>query len=192
MRLLAILLLSGAVSAAAGDVDLYQWTDADGIVRYTTDPGAVPRDRRGTLAEIAVDGVAQPPLTATPSPPAPALATPAPTQAPAEAAASPAPEEDTDPFEAPLRVREAGAEALLPPGESRADRAGALDARIRALELEIGRDEEALKDLLSGTADTGAPSVAESPELLEIAHRLPGLQAELRGLKAQRAELSSP
>jgi hypothetical protein len=34
--------------------------------------------------------------------------------------------------------------------------------------------------------------VAESPELLEIAHRLPGLQAELRGLKAQRAELSSP
>ena len=61
-----------------------------------------------------------------------------------------------------------------------------LDARIRALEELISRDEQALNALISAEAGEG-DSLAESAELREIARRLPGLQANLRALREQRA-----
>ncbi len=59
-----------------------------------------------------------------------------------------------------------------------------LDARIRALEEVIARDEQALKALISAE---GGGSLAESAELRQIARRLPGLQANLRALREERA-----
>jgi hypothetical protein len=60
-----------------------------------------------------------------------------------------------------------------------------LDARIRALEAAIARDEQALKALISDDSTEG--SLSESEELREIALRLPGLQESLRALLEQRA-----
>ena len=61
-----------------------------------------------------------------------------------------------------------------------------LDARIRALEAAIARDEQALKALISDDS-TEKGSLSESEELREIALRLPGLQESLRALLEQRA-----
>ncbi len=72
------------------------------------------------------------------------------------------------------------------PSTTPAEPPSELDARIRALEELIARDEQALKALISVEAGEGG-SLAESAELREIARRLPGLQAKLRALREQRA-----
>ncbi|HEY5656862.1 MAG TPA: ABC transporter C-terminal domain-containing protein [Myxococcota bacterium] len=69
------------------------------------------------------------------------------------------------------------------PAESAARRAN-LERRIAELEIQIARDEEALKVLISDPA--AAPELRNSEELAEIAARLPERQAELRALRAQR------
>ena len=69
-----------------------------------------------------------------------------------------------------------------PPARSADD----LDARIRALEAAIARDERALKALISDDSSE-KDSLSESEELREIALRLPGLQESLRALLEQRA-----
>jgi len=56
-------------------------------------------------------------------------------------------------------------------------------ARRQELLAAIARDEEALKAHVS----SGDGHLAASPELREIAERLPALQAELRALEAQAA-----
>jgi hypothetical protein len=58
-----------------------------------------------------------------------------------------------------------------------------LEARRAQLVAEIARDEEALKAHVSAAGDQ---PLSASPELREIAHRLPALQAELRALEAQQ------
>jgi hypothetical protein len=65
-----------------------------------------------------------------------------------------------------------------------------IEARIRDLEARIAEDEEALKERISAPgsdADTAA-----SPELREIAARLPRLQAELASLREGRARSGGP
>jgi hypothetical protein len=59
-------------------------------------------------------------------------------------------------------------------------------SRREELESRIAQDEEALKRLLSDT-DLDAADFEQSPELREIAVRLPALQAELRALEDGRA-----
>jgi uncharacterized coiled-coil protein SlyX len=68
--------------------------------------------------------------------------------------------------------------------------AGDLDARIRELEARIAEDEEALKQLIS-TPGTDADTEV-SPELREIAARLPQLQAELASLQQRRTRTGGP
>jgi hypothetical protein len=63
-----------------------------------------------------------------------------------------------------------------------------LDRRIEALELEIERDEETVKILISDARESPATG-GGSAELAEIARRLPERQAELRALRAQREAL---
>ncbi len=58
----------------------------------------------------------------------------------------------------------------------------ALDARIAELEEAVARDEEMLKQMIS--APGGSTEV--TPEMMEVARRLPELQAELRALREQR------
>jgi len=59
-----------------------------------------------------------------------------------------------------------------------------LDARIAELEAQIAADEETLKALISDPkmADT----LRSNPELRKVGERLPGLQAELEELRAER------
>ncbi|MGH0030999.1 MAG: hypothetical protein ACQGVC_14490 [Myxococcota bacterium] len=68
--------------------------------------------------------------------------------------------------------------------------AAGLDARIAELEAQVAEDEEALKVLISD------PKMAEtlrgSPEMREIGSRLPGRQAELERLRAERTKREAP
>jgi hypothetical protein len=67
-----------------------------------------------------------------------------------------------------------------------------LDARIREVEAAIARDQEALKILIAEDPAEGSDPLEQSQQLRAIAHRLPGLQAELRSLQAQRAARAAP
>ena len=61
------------------------------------------------------------------------------------------------------------------------------ESRRQEIEEEIARDEEALKTLVSMGSDDDTDPLVDSPELREIARRLPVLQAELRALNEGRA-----
>ncbi len=74
--------------------------------------------------------------------------------------------------------------AAPPPDEPAAIRPAAdRDARIQQLEAAIAKDEAAIKAMISDPARV--PGLREDPELIEIADRLPGLQAALAALRAE-------
>ncbi len=83
------------------------------------------------------------------------------------------------------------AEAAAAP-ETKVFDPGALDARIRELEAAIARDGETLKAWVAAGPDAGSASFDQSPELREIAGRLPRLQSELSELRQKRAALAAP
>lgn len=193
IALLAVLgVLAGAAPAAA-EV-LYVWSDENGVVRYTPDPDRVPGSRRHTMLRVE-RGTATPAVPEAAAPPAPL---------PAAARAAPAvPGMAPDPFNAPgpdVQVQDLGASrpgpsapgavasatpsgaAALPGGAGSAS----LDARIAELEAAIARDERALKDLISEAPMDGGDALVDSPELREIARRLPALQEDLRALRERR------
>jgi hypothetical protein len=60
-------------------------------------------------------------------------------------------------------------------------------SRRAEIEAQIARDQEALKDLISRAEVEGDEPLRSSPELREIASRLPALQAELRDLETSGA-----
>ncbi len=71
--------------------------------------------------------------------------------------------------------------------------AGTIDGRIREIETAIARDETVLKAWVAQRGEEDrAETFAASPELREIASRLPRLQSELRSLRQQRSALESP
>jgi hypothetical protein len=174
------LALALALPAAADDDEgaaLYRWSDEQGAVRYTPDPGRIPRSRRAG-AQLVEPG--EPPpgggvAPAAPPAPEPPGAPPGDSPVPRHTLDSPAP---TQPVEA------------SPPGGQSG--ASDLDARIRELEAAIARDEEALEVMIARPAQGGDASLAQSPELREIARRLPALQAELRRLRTERAAQQRP
>lgn len=174
---LALALALPTAAAAEEGRALYRWTDEGGAVRYTPDPGRIPRGRRGDAQRVEpgeplpAAGVATAAPPAAEPPGAPSGSAPVPPEAPEP----PAP---THPVEA------------SPPGGP--SDASDLDARIRELEAAIARDEEALEALIAGPAQGGDAPLAQSPELREIAGRLPALQAELRQLRAERAAQQRP
>jgi len=166
---LALVLCGVAPGGAAEEtVKLYQWKDSDGVYRYTPELDRIPRYARDTVVEIR-PGAAPPPQTPVyfdPDPRSPVVAVPG---------------------DSPKATTAATAPGGPAPGSGAADD---LDARIRELEAEIGRDEEALKQLISAP---GADADTEvSPELREIAARLPRLQAELASLQERRARRGGP
>jgi hypothetical protein len=67
-----------------------------------------------------------------------------------------------------------------------------LDARIQQLEAQIARDQHRLEDMISVDDGEHVLGLQESPELREIARRLPGLQAELAELYRERAARKGP
>jgi hypothetical protein len=174
------LALGLALPAAADDEEgaaLYRWSDERGAVRYTPDPGRIPRSRRADAQRVEPGA----PLPGAVNAPA---APPAPEPPGAPSGSSPVPPEPVAPPEPTAPV-----EASPPPGQSDASD---LDARIRELEATIARDEEALEAMIARPAQGGDAPLAQSPELREIARRLPALQAELRRLRTERAAQQRP
>jgi hypothetical protein len=282
------MLLAGVSTAPASAEDsaIYQWTDPDGIVRYTRDRGRIPRSERDHVVRLepGMAATTPPAESATPAgtipsmlggsmpegatadPDQPSLTTTAPTPAPAprsdgesqigqpipapEAAGSAPVLEPPAAGPAPADSSEQGAGVLpswwgddegrgddkelgdprgwgdsegsadlgwldarelaspwgVPLGaapnpslaqlQSETETADAppddLDARIRRLEVEVTRDEERLKDMISNAQADAVPELQNSPELREIARRLPGLQSELAALKRERASRQTP
>jgi len=167
----AILVLAlWASTAAAADqtITLYQWTDSNGVTRYTPDFDRIPINARGTAVAIQ-PGADPPPKTPVyfePDPREPAVAVPGPPPEGATRSASPS-------TSAPAPS----------PGTSQ-------EQRVQELEALIAQDEEALKQLIS---EPGAQAdVTVSPELREIAARLPRLQAELASLRQQATGSNGP
>jgi hypothetical protein len=166
---LAVALCGAAPAGAAEEtVTLYQWTDSDGVYRYTPEFDRIPGYARNTAVEIR-PGAAPPPKTPVyfePDPRSPVVAIPGESPKTATASAEPG---------APAQGSGAASE---------------LDGRIRELEAQIAEDEEALKQLISAP---GADADTEvSPELREIAARLPRLQAELASLQQRRTRSGGP
>jgi len=202
--LLATLLWLGASLACAPKSPgrtLYQWTDADGDVRYTSYRQRIPIDRRAQ-AQAVVAPVADTHRAywATSSPEAPrepGIGEPAGVaveELPGEAAM---PGVESGPPEPPTRGSAAAPSqpAPEPPAQGAPEAAAPtrppaaaelpLDERIRQLEAEVAADQETLKRLIADPES--ASGLRGSPALREISERLPRLQAELRALRAQRA-----
>lgn len=174
-----VLLLGVAAAcggASGGPARLYLWTDEEGGVHYTAQQSAIPRAYRRSARSVVPGGSEGPEDTG-----GLALATD-PAQSVSDTGAVPAALDAADPGrDAEAKSVEAG-----PPSTTE------LDARIREVEAAIARDQEALKVLIAEDPAEGADSLAQSEPLREIAHRLPGLQAELRSLRAQRAAQAAP
>ena len=164
-RALAICaVLVAAEAASAGPRDpLYQWTDATGAVRYTSELERVPAGQRTRAVVIAGSGGARP------------------ADPPAAAPPSAGEQSAKPPAAAPV-------DSAPPPAASAAPtdpRLIALDARIAELEAKIAADEAVLGDYISDPTRVGE-SRRGSGEVAEIADRLPKLQNELRELRVQR------
>ena len=80
--------------------------------------------------------------------------------------------------------------SALPGGPEAPISAQDAEAVMRALEQAIEADRARLSALITEPA-SDAPPLRESPELLEIAERLPHMEEELRLLKQQRQRSSS-
>jgi len=158
--------LTAAIAASAGPRDpLYQWTDAGGAVRYTSEIERIPAEQRSAALVIAAGRggtrPAEPPSPAPPSAAQPAAQKPATAAAPVDSAPPPgATAAPTDP------------------------KLAALDARIAELEQKIAADEAALGDYISDPER--AAKKDDAGDVAAIADRLPKLQSELRELRAQR------
>jgi hypothetical protein len=156
--------LVAAIAASAGPRDpLYQWTDASGAVRYTSELERIPADQRSAAVSIAAGRSGAPPTESAPAP------------------------EPTGPT-APGSVDSAppvGATAT--PTDPRLVR---LDARIAELEQLIAADEAALGDYISDP-ERATKQRDAAGEVAAIADRLPKLQNELRELRKQR-EAAAP
>lgn len=138
---------------------LYQWTDADGSVRYTAFPERIPSSRASTRRVVEAGATAR------------------------QNASAPRPgfESEVPPPQAP-----ASASASAPGPGPATPAAHPLDARIAELEQRIETDEDTLKSLISDPER--AAELRSSPQLREIGKRLPELQAELDALREQRAQ----
>jgi hypothetical protein len=145
------------------------------------DPFNAPERAREVKGEVVRDPgeiVVEVP-SAEPARPTPPAAAPPPSgSAPATASA---PERPSAPLA--TAARPASPPAVAGPSAPRA-LSPEREARRAELAAEIARDEETLKAHVSSSGDA---SIVDSPELREIAERLPALQAELRALEAQSA-----
>jgi hypothetical protein len=163
----ALAFAGAAAPLRAEPAALYQWTDAQGVIRYTPDPSRVPDDRRGTMVRVELG---TPGATAAP----PRLPEPDLGIEPDDAVV-----EGPAPFNAPEQASRVESVRVEEP-------APALEARRSELEAAIAADEEALKALISEAPVEGSDALIDSDELREIARRLPELQAELEALEAKR------
>jgi len=159
----ATLVFAGAPAGAADEpATLYQWTDSEGTFRYTPDLDRVPVGARDTVVTIVQED-------------------PGPGDTPAYFEPDPRADEVTIPDPS----GDAASNAPPPPPLDEATR-----ARIRELEAQIEKDEEALKAYIAKPGNSTADEVP--PELRDIAERLPQLQAELASLQGRSPSSGAP
>jgi len=164
----ALLLAPGAIRADEGGT-IYQWTDANGVTRYTPSLDRVPSGARETVLTIQ-SGAEEPsnePIYFEPDPRASEVAVPEPAL---EAAGSPVLVTPLEPDPEPE------------PGDR--------EAKVRALEAEIAQIEDQLKEYISEPGAAPGPDIP--PELRDIAARLPELQGELARLQRRPAPAETP
>lgn len=174
------LLLAFALAACRTDSPervLYQWSDAAGNVRYTTEPSLVPRASRATLARVVPGQSAVQNAALFPG-----------------ASTEPRPEtsgrdwlrgEETDAGLA-ASAAEVKEQASVP---TTPEEIAALDARIRALEQQITEAEVTFAQRIGEPDPSGNP--VDEAAVRQAADQLPRLQAELAELRARR-ELVAP
>lgn len=160
---------------------LYQWTDRDGVVRFTSQRERIPRGRR--LGARPVEPGQSADQNAELLPGARTRTSVAEKEAAAALAATTLPEADADPFNAPeeaQRVRDERAAI----DEELAE----IDRRIAGLEIAIARDEEAIQFLISDPE--ASQDLHGSEELAAIGQRMPESQAKLKELRERRARVA--
>ncbi len=200
--------------AGPGRPTIYKWVDRNGIAHYTTDPDRVPRNLRDRIRDVPRE-----PETPAPAP-APArsaredlwsvrdagsveaeVVERAPLVEPDVVEAAPSDPGGTAAPEAPDAPANPAATAAVAPaagsaGGPETDAIARLDREIAELEVQIARDEEALKALISrGVAPDGSDAsdaLYDSEEFQRLARRFPRLQADLAALRQERARLSRP
>jgi hypothetical protein len=147
-------------------ITIYQWTDHNGSYRYTPEMSRVPRYARDSIVTIQAGEAppSQAPVYFNPDPRAEVITVP-----------SPSPKAGPN-------------EPYQPPASG--DQWSEYDARMREVESLIAEYEEALKVMVSAPDSDADTHV--SPELREIARRLPQLQAELAALHRGRSDTSGP
>ena len=178
MRALAAGALLLALAAAAcrtqsAERVLYQWSDAEGNVRYTTLPGEAPRAARSTLTRLVPGRSAQANAALLPG----ARTDPRPGSSAAEWLRG-----DERDAGAAASAAEVAEEAAVP---TTPEEIAALDAQIRALEQEITEAEVELAQRIGEPEAPGVP--LDDASVREAADRLPRLQAELEDLRTRRA-----
>ncbi len=147
----------------------------------TTDVG----EARGRGLFVAAPDADEPPTTPTSASPLPAAseATPPPIRG----------SDDWAMVAAPLRFRSLSAgdpdELSEIERQQLVAQRTALDEQIASLEADIARDEEVLAELISVSGDAAPDPLYERPRFVEIARRLPQLQADLEELREQRTQL---
>lgn len=162
----ALALLVGPIGAQADEGGtIYQWTDSNGVTRYTPNLDKVPRGARDTVLTIqsGEEGPTNEPIYFEPDPRASEVAVPEPV---------------TETASSPVVVS-----PLVSEPTDRGD-------EIRALESEIAQIEDQLKAYISEPGGTPGPDIP--PELREIAARLPELQGELARLQRRSEPARTP
>jgi hypothetical protein len=171
---LALALALAACRTAPSQRALYQWSDPDGNVRYTTRPDEVPRASRDTLARVEPGRTAQQNAALVPG----ARTEPRPAESAREwLAGQPGEERDAGAAASAAEVAEQAAVPTTPA------EIAALDARIRELEQEITEAEVGFAQRI-GEPDAENP--VDEAAVREAAERLPKLRAELAELRARR------
>ena len=169
--LLAWPLVLPAAGAAGPREPLYQWSDEDGNVRYTTDRERIPAAFQVRVREIEPgrDAFHNAALARGAKPLGADVVTD-------EAV------EYTDALPA-VETPPAPSDAVDTPSSPQ-------DERIRALEAAIAADEEWLQEAISDPER--AASLRDSPEFREVAERLPRRQEELRKLRTAGSDAPTP
>jgi hypothetical protein len=213
---------AGVAEEEAARPRIYKWVDENGIAHYTTDRSKIPSNLRGRIRsaedarrEAQSERAAQTDAPAEATAPAAASSDAGTSAPPSDAGfgaavppvAVPPPADTTRgsgsaPRSDAWSVRDAGPDepaasdvrgsGVPQPDPEREARARELEAQIASLEVEMAKDEERLKQLISDAREPveGQPAPLYGvPELEELARRFPKLQADLSALRAERRRL---
>ena len=191
---------------------IYRWIDENGVAHYTADENQIPSLRR--RFGLPTQPLEREPLDAGAPVPAPVPAptpAPAPDPAPAlpsdssaadawasqergtqRAPAPPAASADPAPSAAPVSEPSASGERLpdvAADAPSDAQRLEQVELRIAELSAAIAADEDALTAWIGDPNAGDSLDAAQTPELREIAKRLPKRIQELEALRTERDAL---